>query len=255
MKNFNTSKRILVVISFFIICVFFLNGYRDSGPSRSKFKKLPGGTEDLIAEDEKPKPIPVDYLKEIKNNKRVLEWARWWQTCVPDFSINSLELIGDSQLDNEIVDAKLVEESMKGPGKMFYVSAPSGHYIINPYWQRLSFKKEENAWQPYIDPPCGALIYEPKSHKARIALNCTMNEGLDDAIWLAKDRVAVLGYASVTRQMDVECKTVESCTTPEVWILDLGSGWMHEYRGKLIAHGECKLGGYLTHRLPSFFGK
>ncbi len=247
--------RIATLCLFIAIFIFFFNGYKDEGPSRKKFRKLPGGTEDLVAEDAMPKPVQVDYLKGLRKNKRVLEWAKWWQGCIPGFNLDALELVGDSELDKDSVDAKLVEESMKGPGKMFYSSSPGGRYSINPYWERLSYRKEADGWQPYIETPCGALIYEPKSHKARIALNCTMNEGLDDAIWLDKERVAVMGYGSITREMNVECETVESCATPEIWVIDLASGWLHEYRGDLVAHGACKLGGFLPQRLPDFFGK
>ncbi|MFA4874086.1 MAG: hypothetical protein WC956_02550 [bacterium] len=256
MRERNTIfLRIATICLFAIVFIFFFNGYKDEGPSRKKFRKLPGGTEDLVAEDAKPKPPPIDYLKGIKGNKRAQEWAKWWNSCVPKFTLGSLELVGDSELSNDPVDTKLVEESMSGPGRMFYSGSPGGRYEINPYWERLSYKKEAEGWQPYIETPCGALIYEPKAHKARVVLDCTMNEGLDDAIWLGKDSVAVMGYGSVTRQMNVECESVESCATPEIWVIDLASGWLHEYRGELIAHGACKVGGYLPQRLPRFFGK
>ena len=248
-------SRIAMLCLFAIVFLFFFNGYKDEGPSRKKFRQLPGGTEDLVAEDAKPRPPPVDYLKDLRSNKRVRDWATTWQRCIPDFTLDSLELIGDSEADKDPVEAAQVEELKSGPGKMFFTSSPGGRYEIDPYWERLTYRKEAEGWQPYIETPCGALVYEPKDRKARIALNCTMHEGLEDALWLDKDRVAILGYGSVTRQMNVECESVESCATPEIWVVDLASGWLHEYRGALIAHGTCQLGTYLRQRLPAFFGK
>jgi len=246
------SSRLAVVVGSIVIFLFFFNGYQQEGPSRSKFRKLPGGVEDLT-----PEAVPAkeqrNVLKEISGNRHVQEWAHYWQRCVPGFTLEGMEDIGDAQIEGEAVSALQVEEDQKGPGKMFYTSSPSGKRQVNPYWGRLLFRKEGDAWQPYIELQCGALLYDKAAKNAKTVLQCSMNEGIDDAVWQNNDEIVLLGYESVTRQMSVECESVESCAAPAIWFVDLAKGWVHSYRGGLIKHGACKLGDYLKQRLPKFF--
>jgi hypothetical protein len=247
-----TARRLVTLLLCAILFFIFWNGYKQEGPSRSKFRKLPGGTEDLTQE-----ALPVkearNPIQEIASNRRVQEWVSFWQRCVPDFTLASMLDVGEEQITGESVDASIIEEEQKGPGKMFYTTAPGGKRQINPYWNRLLFRKEGDAWQPYVELRCGALLYEKSAKRARTILDCSMNEGIDDAVWLSKDEVALLGYESVTRQMSVECETVESCAAPAIWFLDLAHGSSHSYRGTLIKHGGCRLGEYLRQRLPKFY--
>jgi hypothetical protein len=244
----------MIVFAALLFC-FFFNGYSNEGPARRKFRKLPGGVEDLTTPTAEPARPMKDYLKDLKGNRRLLAWTKWWQQCLPGFSLDALDDMGDSELEGIDVATAEVEEAMKGPGKMFFATAPGGQRILDPWWGRLAFKKEGDAWQPYIEIPCGALLYEPKKSRARMVMTCAYTEGLDDAIWLSKDVVAVMGYESVTRQMSVECESTESCTAPAIWIFDFSAGWQREWRGPLTSRKQCSLGGYLKVRLPDFFGK
>jgi hypothetical protein len=124
---------------------------------------------------------------------------------------------------------------------------------VNPYWGRLLFRKEGDAWQPYIELRCGALLYEKAQKRARTILDCSMNEGIDDAVWQKGDELVLLGYESVTRQMSDECESVQACAAPSIWFVDLAKSTVRSYRGDLIKRGSCRLGDYLKERLPKFF--
>jgi hypothetical protein len=241
---------ILTTLFFVTVFLVFFNGYKQRGPSRRKFQKLPGGTEDVAADEIKPEGEDKLAL-ELAANKRIKKWVRDWQRCMPEFDIRAMDDVGEAEIDYEPVKMALVKEERKGPGKMFYVGR-SGK-SINPWWKRLVYKKEESGWQPYIELPCFALLLSKKG--ANIVLNCTIFEGIQDAIWLDKNRVALLGYESVSRQMDVACKTVETCSAPAIWVLDFAKGWSHSYRGKIVTRDYCDVETYLKKRLPGFFGK
>lgn len=244
----------LILTTLFFVCVFliFVGGYRQRGPSRRKFQKLPGGTEDIAADEIKPEGEDK-LIKELAANRKIKKWIADWRRCMPEFDLATMDDVGEAEIDYEPVDLNLVKEERGGPGRMFYVGAPGGGKSINPWWRRLIYKKEAEGWQPYIELPCFALLYKRKS--ASIVLNCTIFEGIQDAIWLDKNRVALLGYESVSRQMDVACKTVETCSAPAIWVLDFAKGWSHSYRGKIVTRGTCDVQGYLKRRLPGFFGK
>lgn len=244
----------LVILFFVAVFAFFVNGYRQSGPARSKFQKLPGGVED-IAEDEMKAEGEDKLLAELGKEKKLRKWVESWKKCLPGFTIESMGDVGESRIEQEPVEIAEVKEERKGPGRMFYIGAPGGGKAINPYFRRLVYKKDESGWQPYIDLPCSALLYEGGKDRATIALTCSMFEGIQDAIWLDKDRVALLGYESVSRQMDVSCETVETCAAPAVWVLDFASGWAHSYRGELVTRGSCDVQVYIRERVPAFFGK
>lgn len=239
---------------FVALFLFFVNGYRQRGPARSKFQKLPGGVEDLAEGEMKPEGEDT-LLKELKAHKKIAAWAAEWKKCLKDFSLEGMDDVGEAQIENDPVELKVVAEERKGPGSMFYSKAPGGERIINPYFRRLVYKKEKHGWQPYIELPCSVLLYDTKKKEASVALNCSLYEGMQDAIWLDRDRVVLLGYESVSRQMDVRCETVETCVAPAVWVLDFAKGWSHSYRGDLVTRGSCDVQQYLKERLPRFFGK
>lgn len=241
---------ILVAIFFVTVFLVFFNGYKQRGPSRRKFQKLPGGTEDVAADEIRPEGEDKLIL-ELASNKKVKKWVRDWQRCMPEFDVRTMDDVGEAEIEYEPVDMALVKEERKGPGKMFYVGG--GGKSINPWWKRLVFKKEEDGWQPYIELPCFALLYDSRKKSASIVLNCTIFEGIQDAIWIGKNRVALLGYESVSRQMDVACKTLETCSAPAIWVLDFAKGWSHSYRGKIVTRGYCDVETYLKNRLPGFF--
>lgn len=247
--------RIGIILLFFAVFVFFFNGYRQRGPSRRKFKKLPGGTEDVSAEQIQPEGEDK-LLMSLAGERRLNDWVAFWQKCIPGFTVESLEDSGEVEIGADTVDVKLVEEERKGPGKMFYKGSPGGGKYINPYWRRLIYKKEDGGWQPYIELPCSALLYDSKARSAKIILNCTMFEGIHEAIWLSQSRLMLLGYESVSRQMDVRCETVETCAAPAIWVIEFDKGYTHSYRGnQLIKRSDCDLNVYLKKKLPRFFGK
>lgn len=243
-------KKITVLLFFVIVFVTFFNGYKTAGPARSKFKKLGTGEVDLTKTEE---TVEVNKLKEIIGDKRLKKWAGWWQACAKGFSLSEMEDIGHGPVYDERIRPLSTSEMGDGPGKMFYLRSPDGKIHLNPHWSRLLFKKEGDAWQPLIEIPCGVALYKPKENWARNILDCSALEGIDDAFWFGKERFALMGYMAVSRQMDVECETVESCVAPTVWIVDLKSGLINEHRGKLIKRNQCELGGYLKIRLPEFF--
>jgi len=240
---------ILAALFFVTVFLVFFNGYRQSGPSRKKFQKLPGGVEDIEA-DEIKQEGEDKLILELASNGKVKKWVRDWQRCMPEFDLKTMDDVGEAEIDYEPVDMALVKEERSGPGKMFYVGGGGGR-SINPWWRRLIFKKEESSWQPYIELPCFALLHTGKA--ASIVLNCTIFEGIQDAIWLDRDRVALLGYESVSRQMDIACKTIETCRAPAIWVLDFAKGWSHSYRGKIVTREYCDVETYLKKRLPGFF--
>ncbi len=244
-----------IILLFFAVFLFFFNGYRELGPSRKKFKKLPGGTEDVAAEQIQPEGEDK-LLISLARERRLNDWVGFWQKCIPGFTVESMDDSGEAEIGADAVDSRLIEEERKGPGKMFYKRSPDGDKYVNPYWRRLVYKKEDGGWQPYIELPCSALLYEGKTRSARIILNCTMFEGIQEAIWLSNNRLVLLGYESVSRQMDVRCETVETCAAPAIWVLEFDKGCIHSYRGnKLIRRSDCDLNEYLKKKVPKFFGK
>lgn len=240
------------IFFFALIFITFFNGLAEKGPSRRKFKVLEGGSEDLI----KPEPAPeVNHLKEIAADKRFTQWVSWWQKCVPGFSLDQMEGMGEFPIDNEPADFAAADKVKKGPGGMFYIHSPDGKKYINPYWGRLVYKMSDNEWWPYVENQCGAEVYDPSQKKSTIVMHCYSRDGLDGAFWLDRDRVTLMGYDAVTRQMSVECETVESCVAPSVWIVNLKSATLSQYRGNVVKRDACNLGGYLKAALPKFFGE
>ncbi|MFH1829928.1 MAG: hypothetical protein ABH871_04035 [Pseudomonadota bacterium] len=244
-----------IILLFFTVFVFFFNGYQQSGPSRKKFQKLPGGTEDVTAEQIQPEGEDK-LLKALTSDRRLNDWVAFWKTCIPGFTMDFMEDSGESEIESDPVDVKLVQEERKGPGKMFYKSSPGGGRSVNPYWRRLVYKNEQGGWQPYIELPCSAILYESSTKSARIILSCTMFEGIHEAVWLSKNRLVLLGYESVSRQMDVRCETVKTCAAPAIWVVEFDKGYTHSYRGnQLIKRSDCDLDVYLKKKVPGFFGK
>lgn len=244
-------KRMLTIISLGILFITFFNG-GNKGPSRSKFKVLESGEENLI----KAEPAPeVNRLKEISGDKRLKEWVAWWQKCAPGLSLDTMENLGEFPIDNQPVDTAKWGEPKKGPSKSFYVNAPDGKHAVNPYFGRLIYIMENGDWQPYVKGGCGAELYDSSTKSSSIILQCFMHDGLDDAFWLNRDRLVLVGYEAVTRQMNVECETVESCASPSVWIVDVKNGTMSQHRGPIVKRSLCDLDGYLKLTRKDFFGK
>lgn len=246
----NILKSSVKIVFIAFLFAFFFNGYKTEAPSRSKFKHLGESEVDLTLEVETP---DVDFMKDVRGDKRLKEWALYWKKCAPGFSIDSMEDIGQAPIYEEPIDFLDSTKLEQGPNKMFYFRSPGGKWLLNPYFRRMFFKKEGEAWQPYIEVPCGVALYDLKAKKARNVFNCSALEGIDDGYWKSSDRFVLLGYSSVSRQMNVECETTESCVAPTVWIYDLKSGLMNERHGPLVKRKSCELGGYLKQRLPEFF--
>lgn len=248
--------KITAPIFLFILFLSFFNGMADKGPSRKKFKVLGTSVEDLTQPQTAPKVVE-DKLKSIVKDKRLNDWANWWKRCVRDLDLNSMEDLGEVTLYNEPTNFGHADEIKRGPGSMLYIKSPDGKRYIDPYWGRLVYVKENNEWQPYqnFDTHCGAELYEPSKKQAANILECYMHDGLDAAFWVNNDRIALMGYEAVTRQMSAECETVESCISPSIWIADLKSRTMSEYRGPVVKRGACDLGGYLKISAEKFFGK
>lgn len=242
-------KLAVILGSVFIFLIFF-NGYRSAGPARHKFKKLPETEEDLI----KPEPEPeVNYLAQIAHDRRIQKWIAHWNTCQPGLSADSMSALGEAFIDEQEVDMKEYEYMREGPNKQFYVGAPGGKYQLNPYWKRLYYKKSDSGWQPFYDEGCGAMLYESSKKRGVIILRCSLLEGIDDAFWLDKNRLVLMGYESVTRQMSVECETVKSCVTPCVWIIDLKKKAMHQYHGDTLKRENCNVDAYIKAKYPKLF--
>jgi len=245
---------VLATLFFVTLFLVFFNGYRQLGPSRSKFKKLPEGTEDIAADEIKPEGEDK-LIKELEGNRKIAKWVASWHGCMPGFTLSSMDDVGEATIDYDPVDMDQVKEARGGPNGMFYVGAPGGGRKINPWWKRLEYRNEEGGWQPYIEIPCFVLLIDSRRKGASIVLSCAIYEGIQDAIWLDRDRVALLGYESVSRQMDVRCETVQTCAAPAVWVLDFAKSWSHSYRGEISTRGTCDVEAYLKRRLPRFFGK
>lgn len=243
-------KQIGLLVFSILIFIFFFNGYQSQGPARGKFKKLGEGSVDLTKEEVAP---DIDFMKDVRGDKRLKAWEAWWKKCSPGFSLDSIEDIGQAPIYEEKIDFAEPDRLEDGPNKMFYERSPGGKWLLNPYYRRMFFKKEGDAWQPYIEIPCGVALYDLKGKKARNVLSCSALEGIDDFFWKGSDRFVLMGYSSVSRQMNVECETVESCITPTVWIVDLKSGLMSEHHGPIAKRKSCELGGYLKVKLPKFF--
>jgi hypothetical protein len=242
-------KLALILGSVFIFIIFF-NGYRSAGPSRQKFKKLPETEEDLI----KPEPEPeVNRLKEISADRRLKKWLAHWSKYQPNLSADSMEGLGESYIDEQEVDMKEYEFMRKGPNTQFYIGAPGGKYQLNPYWKRLYYKKTDSGWQPFYDNGCGAMLYDSSKNRGVVILRCSLFEGIDDAFWLDKDRLVLMGYESVTRQMSIECETVESCVTPSVWIINLKTKTMNQYHGETLKRENCNVDAYIKAKYPELF--
>ena len=246
-------RRITFLICSSLIFILFFNGYKAEGPSRKKFKVL--GEGEIVDLTKEEVVRETDPLKEIAKDKRFKPWVSWWQKCKPDLNINTMENIGLSPIYDETIPYITPSEMGEGPASDFYQRSPGGKYHLNPYFRRLQYKKEGEAWQPYIQIPCGVAVYTSSEKKGRNVLDCSALEGVDDAFWAGKDRFVLMGYTSVSRQMNVECETVESCASPTIWIVDLKTGLVNEHGGGLIKRKSCELGGYLKTKLPKFFGK
>lgn len=253
MKLTKAARAVAWPMFFALVFLAFFNGYKAEGPSRKKFKKLGEGEVDLTREEEAPPEI--DRFKAISGDKRLKDWAGWWRACASGFSLGEMEDVGLSSIHDEDIPPLTPDQISDGPGRMLYQRSPDGRRYLNPYWGRLLFRKEAEGWQPYVEVPCGAALYTPASMRARRVLDCSALEGVEDAYWRDRETIVLMGYTAVSRQMNVECETVESCVAPTVWILDLKSATASERRGPLARRKSCDLGGYIKQRLPEFFGK
>lgn len=246
-------KRLAIVFLSIFVFVFFFSGYSNEGPSKRKFKKLGEGVEDLTKVPEvKPEK---NQLKEIAGDGRFKKWVEWWQKCSPNLNTNNMEVLSSAPIYDEPIKYLSSAEMQDGPQDMFYIKSPSGKYIVNPFFRRLSYQKETGDWQPYIKIPCGVALYDTKSTWARNIFDCSALEGIDDAFWKDKDRLVLMGYSSVSRQMNVECESTESCIAPTIWVVNVKDQTVSEHHGDVMKRKKCELGGYLKVRLPNFFGK
>ena len=108
---------ILTTLFFVTVFLVFFNGYKQRGPSRRKFQKLPGGTEDVAADEIKPEGEDKLVL-ELAANKRIKKWVRDWQRCMPEFDIRAMDDVGEAEIDYEPVDMALVKKSCNSARKM-----------------------------------------------------------------------------------------------------------------------------------------
>lgn len=244
------SKIAIAVFSILIFFIFF-NGYKAAGPARSKFKKLGEGVEDLTKEE--VAAPEADRLSQIVKNKHFKPWVEWWQKCAQGFALENMDDIGQTAVYDQGIAFKTPSELNEGPGGVLIFRSPGGRYYLDPYFGRLLYRKEDKIWQPYVELRCGAAIYTPSEKKAKNVLECSALEGIDDAFWLDKSKFVLMGYSALTRQMNVECEGLQTCASPTVWLVDLKSGYINEYRGKVIKRKTCELGGYLKVRWPDFF--
>lgn len=246
-------KKVSAIIFVLFVFVFFTASYKGAAPSRGKFKKLGEDVEDLT----KPKVEQKveDRFKGVLSDRHIKKWQGWWKGCATGFTLDDMEDIGEGPIYDEKITPLSSSQIGEGPAKMFYEKSPDGRRYLNPYYGRLEFKREGDGWQPYVQIRCGAALYDPKNNWARNILDCTALEGIDDAYWVNADRIVFMGYSSVTRQMNVECDSVQSCISPTIWVADLKAGVVAQKRGKLVKRSQCELGGYLKQRLPDFFGK
>lgn len=233
-----------------IIFLFFFNGYREKGPSRRKFKKLEGGHEMLIKEELPPE---VNYLQKIASDSRLNKWINHWKKWAPNLDPNTMESLGEAFIMEDEIDLTKYDYMLEGPNKQFYKGSPGGKYKLNPYWGRLYYKKKEGDWQPYYDEGCGAYVYDRSAKKAMIVMRCSLLEGIDEAFWLDKHRFVLMGYETITRQMDVECETVESCVAPTVWIVDMQKKTMSQYHGPTLKRVKCDVHAYTKAKYPKLF--
>lgn len=251
MKHFkHYAFKITVLVCSFLIFVIFFNGYRDKGPSRRKFKKLEGGHENLI---KKELPPEVNYLQQIAGDKRLGKWISHWKKWAPNLDPNTMESLGEAFIMEDEVDLKKYDYMRKGPNKQFYKGSPGGKYRLNPYWGRLYYKKKEGDWQPYYDEGCGAYVYDKSSKKAMMVMRCSLLEGIDEAFWLNKNRFVLMGYETITRQMNVECETVKSCVAPTVWIVDMEKRTVSQYHGPTLKRNNCDVHAYIKTKYPKLF--
>ena len=256
MKRLPPRLRGIAGFAFFaFVFVMFFNGYQQAAPSRSKFKRL-GGNDEVVDLTKEVVHVEVDRMKEIAGDKRLRAWENWWKTCLKDFTLGGMADTGISGLSEEQIPP-LTEAMQEGPQQMFYAKSPDGTWILNPWYERLLYKKEGDAWQPYIEIPCGAALYDAKTKTGRNILECSALEGIDDAFWKDKETIVFMGYEALTRQMNVECEGVESCVSPVVWIADLKGKQVSEHRGTVFKRKStpCELGGYLKVRLPKFYNE
>ncbi len=243
-------SRFVIVVASIMIFLMFFNGYRSSGPSRQKFKKLPETEENLI----KPEPeAEVNYIAQIAHDRRLQKWITHWNKCQPGLSADSMEGMGEAYIEEHEIDMSKHSDMLKGPNKQFYISSPDGKFELNPYWDRLYYKKTEDGWEPFYNTGCAALLYDAAKKRGTIILNCSLFEGIDDAFWPDKQTIVLMGYESVTRQMSVECETVESCVAPSVWIINLKSKTMHQYHGEAMKREKCNVDSYLKEKYSNLF--
>jgi hypothetical protein len=249
------AKRFALLAFAGIIFAVFFNGYQQAGPAKKKFKHL-GGSDEIVDLTKEQKVVEVDRMKEIAGDKRLRAWEGWWKTCLQNFTLDGMQDTGISGISEEQVPP-LTPAMQEGPQSMFYVKSPDGKWELNPWNNRLLYKKEGDAWQPYIEIPCGAALYDAKTKAGRNILECSALEGIDDAYWKDKDTIVFMGYEALTRQMNVECEGVESCVSPVVWIADLKTKTVSEHRGTVFKRKAtpCELGGYLKVRLPKFYNE
>ena len=132
-----------------------------------------------------------------------------------------------------------------------FIRNPDG--ILSLFGINIVYKKEKDGWQPYIQFGGFVVIIEKK--KAKSIMRLWAQEGIQDSFWLGNDRVVLMGYDATSRQMDVDCPTVESCASPSVWIVNFKTGAIHQYRGGAIKREACDPIGYLELKFPKFFGK
>ena len=251
----NTIRKTGYLLFFAAIFFVFCNGYQQSGPAKKKFKRM-GESGEIVDLTQEVAHVEVDRLKEVASDKRLREWAGWWGRCLQGFSLDSMQDLGTTGIMEEALPA-LSPPMTEGPQGMFYVKSPDGSRTLNPWHGRLLYKKEADGWQPYIELPCGAALYDSKTKAGKNILECSALEGIDDAFWKDKNTIVLMGYEALTRQMNVECEGVQSCVSPVVWIVDLSAKTINQHRGVVVMRKEspCELGGYLKFRLPKFYNE
>lgn len=247
--------KIAAILLFAVVFLAFFNGYQQEGPAKRKFKRL-GESDEVVDLTKEEKVVEVNRLRDVMGDRRLREWAAWWGRCLPGFSLERMDDIGMSSM-GEMPIAALGPETEGGPQSMFHQRSPGGAWVLNPFFQRLQYRKEGDGWQPYVQLSCGAALYDAKTRAGKNILECSALEGVDDGFWKGPDTIVLMGYAALTRQMDVECEGVESCVSPAVWIADVKTKSISEYRGSAIKRKttSCELGGYLKVRLPKFFAE
>lgn len=189
------------------------------------------------------------FFDQVKGSSKLKPWIDWWRACAGSFNIDDMIEAGMTAISGDWRKAEGWERS--GPNKKLMIKC--GGKSINPVWGRMKYVKSKEGWIPQTSPRCGVVQYD--GDRVRTVIPCGELDGIFQAFCTGKGQVMVTAYRKMSPEMNAECqaKNVGECVSPVLYLVDLKSETVWEYRGPVVTFTKCEPNNFLVRCYPFFY--